>query len=42
VLGERPVPVEMGEVTYFALSLHMFLDEGDKDIARTIVLDAYE
>jgi hypothetical protein len=36
------VPVEMGEVIYFALSLHMFLDEGDKDIARTIVLDAYE
>jgi len=41
-LGQRPVPVEMGEVTYFALSLHLFLDEGDKDIARTIVLDAYE
>jgi hypothetical protein len=41
-LGDRPVPVEMGEVVYFALSLHMFLDEGDKDIARTIVLDAYE
>jgi len=42
VFSERPVPVEMGEVVYIALSLHMFLDEGDKDIARTIVLDAHE
>jgi hypothetical protein len=41
-LGERPAPVEMGEVVYIALSLHMFLDDGDKDIARTIVVDAYE
>ena len=35
-----PVPVELGELTYVALSFHMFLDIGDEEIARAIVLDA--
>jgi len=34
------VPVELGELTYVALSFHMFLDEGDIEIARAIVQDA--
>jgi len=34
------VPVELGELTYVALSFHMFLDIGDEEIARAIVLDA--
>lgn len=31
--------VELGELTYLALSFHMFLDEGDTEIARAIVQD---
>jgi diguanylate cyclase (GGDEF)-like protein len=34
------VSVERGELTYVALSFHMFLDVGDEEIARAIVLDA--
>jgi len=30
----------MGFLTYTALSLHMFLDEGDQHIARAIVTGA--
>ena len=32
--------VELGHLTYVALSFHMFLDVGDKEIARAIVQDA--
>jgi hypothetical protein len=35
------VDVDLGELTYVALSFHMFLDSGDREIARAIVLDAY-
>jgi diguanylate cyclase (GGDEF)-like protein len=35
-----PVSVELGELTYLALSFHMFLDVGDTEIARAIVQDA--
>lgn len=31
--------VELGELTYLALSFHMFLDVGDTEIARAIVQD---
>ena len=31
--------VELGELTYLALSFHIFLDEGDTEIARAIVQD---
>nr|WP_230646544.1 GGDEF domain-containing protein [Bradyrhizobium sp. Leaf401] len=31
--------VELGELTYLALSFHMFLDDGDTEIARAIVQD---
>jgi len=41
-LSSNSMYVEMGELVYVALSLHMFLDEGDQDIARAIVIDAYE
>ncbi len=34
------VPVQRGELTYLALSFHMFLDAGDREIARAIVQDA--
>jgi hypothetical protein len=34
------IPVELGELTYVALSFHMFLEIGDEEIARAIVLDA--
>lgn len=34
------VPVQRGELTYLALSFHMFLDSGDREIARAIVQDA--
>lgn len=34
------VPVQLGELTYLALSFHMFLDVGDTEIARAIVQDA--
>jgi diguanylate cyclase (GGDEF)-like protein len=34
------VPVQLGELTYLALSFHMFLDAGDMEIARAIVQDA--
>jgi hypothetical protein len=33
-------PVERGELTYIGLSFHIFLDSGDLEIARAIVLDA--
>jgi len=32
--------LELGQLTYVALSFHMFLDIGDKEIARAIVHDA--
>lgn len=32
--------LERGQLTYVALSFHMFLDVGDKEIARAIVQDA--
>jgi hypothetical protein len=35
----RP-PASMGNLTYYAISLHMFADEGDEDIARAVVVDA--
>jgi hypothetical protein len=38
--GDVPVPLELGELPYIALSFHMFLDIGDTEIARAIVLDA--
>ncbi|WP_316235271.1 MULTISPECIES: GGDEF domain-containing protein [unclassified Bradyrhizobium] len=34
------VPLQRGELTYLALSFHMFLDAGDREIARAIVQDA--
>jgi hypothetical protein len=34
-----PSSVELGELTYLALSFHMFLDVGDTEIARAIVQD---
>ena len=34
------VRVRMGSLTYIALSFHMYLHEGDQEIARTIVQDA--
>jgi hypothetical protein len=37
---DKPVSVELGELTYLALSFHMFLDVGDTEIARAIVQDA--
>ncbi len=33
-------PIELGQLTYLALSFHMFLDLGDLEIARAIVQDA--
>jgi len=39
-LAERKVALELGELTYVALSFHMFLDAGDTEIARAIVQDA--
>lgn len=33
-------PVRAGTLTYIALSFHMYLHDGDVEIARTIVLDA--
>lgn len=32
--------IEIGQLTYVALSFHMFLDVGDQEIARAIVQDA--
>jgi diguanylate cyclase (GGDEF)-like protein len=37
---ERPAALELGELTYVALSFHMFLDVGDTEIARAIVQNA--
>lgn len=37
--SEGKANVELGELTYLALSFHMFLDEGDTEIARAIVQD---
>lgn len=34
------LPLESGNLTYVAMSLHMYLDDGDKEIARTIVQHA--
>jgi hypothetical protein len=31
----------MGRLVYIALSLHLFTDEGDDEIARTVVANAY-
>lgn len=38
--GAKPVPVEFGQLIYTALSFHMFLDDGELAIARSIVNDA--
>jgi hypothetical protein len=38
--GDKPVPVEFGQMIYTALSFHMFLDDGELAIARSIVNDA--
>lgn len=38
---DKRARVTMGRLTYLALSLHVFLGEGDDEIARTVVTDAY-
>lgn len=34
------IPLESGNLTYVAMSLHMYMDDGDREIARTIVQHA--